>query len=160
MKLFSDSLRRLFHDIHELPAPLPAHAVVCRNEVLDDFICLKSRSSPAGRRKPARLAQGAERADRPGAGISPDDLMIGSSRARVRIFLPVRELAQRAFVPQREFQLANLSQHKGLTMCAANTTNQNLQWDVAYDKRPWPYSRFAAAEELMWVANSSTTHLR
>ncbi len=42
-------------------------------------------------------------------------------------------------------------------MCAANTTNQNLQWDVLTIKRPGLTRDLPAGkEELMWVANSST----
>jgi glyoxylase-like metal-dependent hydrolase (beta-lactamase superfamily II) len=46
---------------------------------------------------------------------------------------------------------------KDLTMRAANTTNQNLQWDVLTIKRPGLTRDLPAGkEELMWVANSST----
>src|SRR6202045_959148 len=42
-------------------------------------------------------------------------------------------------------------------MCAANTTNNNLQWDVLTIKRPGLTRDLPAGkEELMWVANSST----
>jgi glyoxylase-like metal-dependent hydrolase (beta-lactamase superfamily II) len=42
-------------------------------------------------------------------------------------------------------------------MCAANKTNQNLQWDVLTIKRPGLTRDLPAGkEELMWVANSST----
>src|SRR6266853_284333 len=42
-------------------------------------------------------------------------------------------------------------------MYAANTTNQNLQWDVLTIKRPGLTRDLPAGkEELMWVANSST----
>src|SRR5580700_10249402 len=53
---------------------------------------------------------------------------------------------------------ANLpQQERDLTMCAANTTNQNLQWDVLTIKRPGLTRDLPAGkEELMWVANSST----
>jgi glyoxylase-like metal-dependent hydrolase (beta-lactamase superfamily II) len=53
---------------------------------------------------------------------------------------------------------ANLLQpEKDLAMCAANTTNQNLQWDVLTIKRPGLTRDLPAGkEELMWVANSST----
>src|SRR3984893_12763182 len=44
-----------------------------------------------------------------------------------------------------------------LTMCAANTANNNLQWDVLTIKRPGLTRDLPAGkEELMWVANSST----
>src|SRR5260370_14214882 len=49
------------------------------------------------------------------------------------------------------------NQPKGLTMSAANTTNNNLQWDVLTIKRPGLSRDLPAGkEELMWVANSST----
>jgi glyoxylase-like metal-dependent hydrolase (beta-lactamase superfamily II) len=53
---------------------------------------------------------------------------------------------------------ANVSQPaEELTMCAANTTNNNLQWDVLTIKRPGLTRDLPAGkEELMWVANSST----
>src|SRR5882757_9351816 len=42
-------------------------------------------------------------------------------------------------------------------MCAANTTNVDLQWDVLTIKRPGLTRDLPAGkEELMWVANSST----
>src|SRR5271168_4944002 len=42
-------------------------------------------------------------------------------------------------------------------MCAANTTNQTLQWRVLTIKRPGLIRDLPAGkEELMWVANSST----
>src|SRR5712671_6633898 len=42
-------------------------------------------------------------------------------------------------------------------MCAANTTNADLQWDVLTIKRPGLTRDLPAGkEELMWVANSST----
>ena len=42
-------------------------------------------------------------------------------------------------------------------MCAANTTNNNLHWDVLTIKRPGLTRDLPAGkEELMWVANSST----
>src|SRR5580693_4097848 len=42
-------------------------------------------------------------------------------------------------------------------MCSANTTNQNLQWDVLTIKRPGLTRDLPSGkEELMWVANSST----
>src|SRR5258707_676296 len=42
-------------------------------------------------------------------------------------------------------------------MCAANTTNTDLQWDVLTIKRPGLSRDLPAGkEELMWVANSST----
>ncbi|MGB7012537.1 MAG: MBL fold metallo-hydrolase [Pseudolabrys sp.] len=42
-------------------------------------------------------------------------------------------------------------------MCAANNTNNNLQWDVLTIKRPGLTRDLPAGkEELMWVANSST----
>ena len=42
-------------------------------------------------------------------------------------------------------------------MCAANTTNADLQWDVLTIKRPGLSRDLPAGkEELMWVANSST----
>src|SRR5258706_395794 len=54
--------------------------------------------------------------------------------------------------------LTNRSQPaKELTMCAANTTNADLQWDVLTIKRPGLTRDLPAGkEELMWVANSST----
>jgi glyoxylase-like metal-dependent hydrolase (beta-lactamase superfamily II) len=54
--------------------------------------------------------------------------------------------------------LTNLSQPaKELTMCAANTTNTALQWDVLTIKRPGLSRDLPAGKEaLMWVANSST----
>jgi glyoxylase-like metal-dependent hydrolase (beta-lactamase superfamily II) len=53
---------------------------------------------------------------------------------------------------------ANVSQPaEELTMCAANTPNNNLQWDVLTIKRPGLTRDLPAGkEELMWVANSST----
>ena len=51
----------------------------------------------------------------------------------------------------------SLTTTKDLTMCAANTTKQNLQWDVLTIKRPGLTRDLPAGkEELMWVANSST----
>src|SRR6266571_2993387 len=42
-------------------------------------------------------------------------------------------------------------------MCAANKTNENLQWNVLTIKRPGLTRDLPAGkEELMWVANSST----
>src|SRR6201997_3698495 len=42
-------------------------------------------------------------------------------------------------------------------MCAANTTNADLQWDVLTIKRPGLTRDLPVGkEELMWVANSST----
>src|SRR5271163_1555091 len=42
-------------------------------------------------------------------------------------------------------------------MCAANATNQNLQWSVLTTKRPGLTRDLPAGkEELMWVANSAT----
>jgi glyoxylase-like metal-dependent hydrolase (beta-lactamase superfamily II) len=53
---------------------------------------------------------------------------------------------------------ANVSQPaEELTMCAANTPNNKLQWDVLTIKRPGLTRDLPAGkEELMWVANSST----
>src|SRR5260221_14667230 len=49
------------------------------------------------------------------------------------------------------------NQPKDLTMSAANTTNNKLQWDVLTIKRPGLSRDLPAGkEELMWVANSST----
>jgi len=46
---------------------------------------------------------------------------------------------------------------KELTMSAANSANNNLQWDVLTTKRPGLVRDLPAGkEELMWVANSST----
>jgi hypothetical protein len=44
-----------------------------------------------------------------------------------------------------------------LTMCAAKTTNTDLQWEVLTIRRPGLTRNLPAGkEELTWVANSST----
>src|SRR6202171_2170261 len=64
----------------------------------------------------------------------------------------------RAFVAGRKRpNQSPLTTTKDLTMCAANTTNQKLQWDVLTIRRPGLTRDLPAGkEELMWVANSST----
>src|SRR5258708_20399871 len=58
---------------------------------------------------------------------------------------------------QRSTGFASTSTVEGGRMSAANTTNNNLQWDVLTIKRPGLSRDLPAGkEELMWVANSST----
>ena len=79
------------------------------------------------------------------------------------VFRPVEREPQRRLLrvvhlnvdvlqPQRRHR-----RRRVVTMCAANTTSNSLQWDVLTIKRPGLTRDLPAGkEDLMWVANSST----
>jgi len=63
-----------------------AHAVICRMKYSTISSCLKSRSFSAGRRNPPALLKELNARIAAGAGISPDDLMIGLFEGQARNF--------------------------------------------------------------------------